>query len=113
MGGNFFFKKTILRSLKTNSQTALEPEHLCCPLTGKLFHDPVQVIHGNTYERKSIEIWLQQFKEDPIDGEKLFVTELFPDDNMFYLCQQFLKDKEKHNFTRVRHRRKPITTTKR
>ena len=66
------------------------PSNLCCPLTKFIYEDPVQVIHGNTYERCAIEEWLSITKTDPLNGERLFVTVLFSDNQMRKKCQSFL-----------------------
>lgn len=31
------------------------PQHLICPLTKKVFVDPVKTVYGTVYERKAIE----------------------------------------------------------
>lgn len=36
------------------------PKHLICPLTKKIFVDPVKTVYGTVYERKAIEEHLKQ-----------------------------------------------------
>ncbi|XP_050934923.1 uncharacterized protein LOC108900307 isoform X3 [Lates calcarifer] len=44
------------------------PQHLICPLTRKLFVDPVKTKHGTVYERKAIEKHLKRWRHDPSAG---------------------------------------------
>lgn len=44
------------------------PQHLICPLTKKMFIDPVKTVYGTVYERKAIEKHLKQHKYDPAAG---------------------------------------------
>ncbi len=37
------------------------PQHLICPLTKKMFIDPVKTVYGTVYERKAIEEHLKQW----------------------------------------------------
>lgn len=37
------------------------PQHLICPLTKKMFVDPVKTVYGTVYERKAIEEHLKQW----------------------------------------------------
>ncbi|XP_020490869.2 uncharacterized protein [Labrus bergylta] len=44
------------------------PEHLICPLTKKMFVDPVKTVYGTVYERQAIEEHLKQHQHDPKAG---------------------------------------------
>ncbi|XP_047444520.1 uncharacterized protein LOC125010181 [Mugil cephalus] len=44
------------------------PQHLICPLTKKMFVDPVKTVYGSVYERKAIEEHLKQHRYDPLAG---------------------------------------------
>ncbi|XP_039670716.1 uncharacterized protein LOC120567772 isoform X1 [Perca fluviatilis] len=44
------------------------PQHLICPLTKKMFVDPVKTVYGTVYERKAIEEHLKQHQYDPMAG---------------------------------------------
>lgn len=37
------------------------PQHLMCPLTKKMFIDPVRTVYGTVYERRAIEEHLKQW----------------------------------------------------
>ncbi|XP_034469841.1 uncharacterized protein LOC117778419 isoform X1 [Hippoglossus hippoglossus] len=44
------------------------PQHLICPLTNKMFVDPVKTVYGTVYERIAIEEHLKQHQYDPMAG---------------------------------------------
>ncbi|XP_076155216.1 uncharacterized protein LOC143138681 [Alosa pseudoharengus] len=50
---------------------ALVPPHLLCPLTKKLFVDPVKTEYGTVYERQAIERHLKEVQTDPLSGRPL------------------------------------------
>eukprot|EP01036_Dinobryon_divergens_P027427 gene27427-36200_t len=60
---------------------ATVPYHLKCPMSLKLFEDPVQTVLGRTYERKYIEKWLLvlQCATDPLSNMPLDSKSLTPD----------------------------------
>ncbi|XP_038137619.1 uncharacterized protein LOC119781281 [Cyprinodon tularosa] len=60
------------------------PQHLLCPLTKKMFVDPVKTVYGTVYERKAIEEHLKQHKYDPLAGPEndLEMSDLISDRNM-------------------------------
>lgn len=43
-------------------------ESLTCPLTHEGYQNPVSTINGHTYERKSVEDWIEKKGTDPIEG---------------------------------------------
>lgn len=51
------------------------PPHLICPLTNKMFVDPVQTKYGTVYERKAIEKHVKSDKHDPKGGPADLLTE--------------------------------------
>ena len=82
------------------------PVHLCCPLTQRLFRDPVQVIHGNTYERAAILEWFSVSKIEPLTGEILFVTALFENEDILAECKKYLRSHCLQKFRKVKTRKK-------
>lgn len=60
------------------------PQHLICPLTKKMFVDPVKTVYGSVYERKAIEEHLKQHQYDPLvgSGHKLEVGDITADRDM-------------------------------
>ncbi|XP_068569296.1 uncharacterized protein [Cebidichthys violaceus] len=53
----------------------LVPQHLICPLTNKMFVDPVKTKYGTVYERKAIEKHLKTNKHDPKGDPAELLTE--------------------------------------
>ncbi|XP_031150336.1 uncharacterized protein LOC116046212 isoform X1 [Sander lucioperca] len=60
------------------------PQHLICPLTKKMFVDPVKTVYGTVYERKAIEEHLKQHQYDPMAGpeHKLEMSDIRADQDM-------------------------------
>ncbi|XP_056299208.1 uncharacterized protein LOC130212098 [Pseudoliparis swirei] len=58
------------------------PQHLICPLTKKMFVDPVKTRNGTVYERKAIEKHLKTSKSDPKGPESLTKADLKPATDM-------------------------------
>ncbi|TNN51513.1 putative bifunctional E2/E3 enzyme R795 [Liparis tanakae] len=60
------------------------PTHLICPLTKKMFVDPVKTVYGSVYERKAIEEHLKQHQYDPTagPGHELEMNDLKADQDM-------------------------------
>ncbi|XP_071347785.1 uncharacterized protein [Trachinotus anak] len=60
------------------------PQHLVCPLTKKMFVDPVKTVYGSVYERKAIEEHLKKHQHDPMagPGHDLDLSDLTADWNM-------------------------------
>ena len=73
------------------------PSHLCCPFTKHLFRDPVQVIHGNTYEREAILEWFSISQTEPFSVEKLFITVLFENESILAECNKYLRRHSRKN----------------
>lgn len=90
-----------------NAISRSAPSHLRCPLTKCLFRDPVQVIHGNTYERKAILQWFSISRTEPVSGEKLFVTVLFENEDILVECRRYMKQDDCRRFQKARtHKRR-------
>jgi hypothetical protein len=53
-------------------------EHLICPITLKIFKDPIMSKSGVTYEKKAIIKWLKNNKTDPLSREPLSIEDLRP-----------------------------------
>ena len=53
-------------------------ELYCCPISGEIMEDPVITPSGITYDRKSIERWLQNKSVDPISKRPLRPNQLIP-----------------------------------
>jgi len=72
-------KKSAQKKYKKHLQLEADiPDHFCCPITLSIMKDPVMSPSGHTYERKSIEEYLEKNKKDPITGAALTQEELRP-----------------------------------
>ncbi|XP_010678740.4 U-box domain-containing protein 19 [Beta vulgaris subsp. vulgaris] len=71
----------------------LNPEDFRCPISLELMMDPVTISTGQTYDRASIEKWLNSgHLLCPKTGEKLESTELVPNSALKKIIQQFCSD---------------------
>ncbi|KAL2091999.1 hypothetical protein ACEWY4_011797 [Coilia grayii] len=61
------------------------PPQLICPLTKRMFVDPVMTTYGTTYERGAIENYLKETKTDPLSSAPLDQACLRPDKHMKHL----------------------------
>ncbi|EKX33114.1 hypothetical protein GUITHDRAFT_81762, partial [Guillardia theta CCMP2712] len=64
-----------------------------CPISMVLMTDPVSCCDGNTYERSSIETWLQLHPSSPLTGACLPSKQLVPN---FALRSAIQEWKEQH-----------------
>ncbi|KAM9844539.1 uncharacterized protein ACBR49_011369 [Aulostomus maculatus] len=66
------------------------PQHLICPLTKKMFVDPVKTVYGSVYERKAIEDHLKKHQYDPTagPGHELQMGDISPDRDMKKMVMQ-------------------------
>ncbi|XP_028254928.1 uncharacterized protein LOC114431579 [Parambassis ranga] len=67
------------------------PPHLICPLTKKLFADPVKTKCGRVYERKAIENHLKKSRYDPFAEPNMLLrrTDLKPDRAMKKMVKDY------------------------
>ena len=73
--------------------------NLKCPLTTKLFEDPVQAPSGHTYERKAIIEHLRLHGEkDPLTSQPLRRDQLTPNRVVKGLVEQFKRGATTVNF---------------
>jgi U-box domain len=67
------------------------PHLFRCPISLDLFTDPVTLCTGQTYERRSIEKWLQAGNRTcPVTMQLLYDTTLVPNHNLRHLIEQWL-----------------------
>ena len=73
-----------------------------CPLSEKIFLDPVKLPSGETVEREVIEKWVKQKNENPFTHEPLKVEQLVPDEEMKKKVNEFLAENpDRKNFQYV------------
>jgi hypothetical protein len=63
-------------------------KNLICPITHKIFQDPVLAGDGHVYERPAIIKWIQANGTSPITLEPLHVDDLIPEENIKRLCHR-------------------------
>jgi len=69
-----------------NEETSSE-KNLICPITHKIFQDPVLAGDGHVYERAAIVEWIQANGTSPITLDPLHIDDLLPEENIKRLCQ--------------------------
>lgn len=85
--------KAIQNSLSCMNTMHTEPRDLCCPMTGKLFEDPVDTIHGMTYERHAVTAWLKTNNTDPTTNDYLLVTTVWSNESMKQRVAEFVEQR--------------------
>lgn len=65
------------------------PEHLICPITHALFHDPVVASDGHTYERSAITDWLRASAVSPITRQRMTANVLNPNRLIKKMAEDF------------------------
>lgn len=89
----------------------LNTQDFRCPISLELMTDPVTISTGQTYDRASIQKWLNAGNRIcPKTGEKLTNTELVPNTTLKKLIQQFCANTGVP-LTKSGHRRSDITKT--
>ena len=80
INGNLSEEVALAKALEESARISKPPPplELCCPITLELFTDPVQTIHGMTYERSAIVEWLKKHDTDPLSNEPLRVNQSKP-----------------------------------
>jgi len=90
-----------LRSLQCDEPTFIGVESLACPLTLKLFEDPVVDREGHTYERVAILKWLDSHSTSPMTRQNLRSTDLTPNRKVKELCALVISLLDEHRETKV------------
>ncbi len=63
-------------------------KNLICPITHKIFQDPVLASDGHVYEREAIVKWIETNGTSPITLQPLHIDDLLPEENIKQLCQR-------------------------
>jgi len=66
------------------------PKELICLNNRKIIFDPVITYDGHTFERKAIELWLEQNETSPITGLVLNSKALLPNFALKQLINNFV-----------------------
>ncbi|TKY73484.1 U-box domain-containing protein 19 [Spatholobus suberectus] len=79
----------------TETLSCVVPEDFRCPISLEIMTDPVTISTGQTYNRTSIQKWLEAGNMIcPKTREELTSTELFPNTALKKLVQQFCSDND-------------------
>ena len=65
------------------------PQHISCPLSGRLMTEPVLTAAGQVYEQRSIAAWFTASNVDPSTYLRLSDKRLIPSPRTRRLCHQF------------------------
>lgn len=71
--------------------TQFVPQHLICPITKKMFVDPVKTVYGTVYERRAIEEHLKQHQYEPLagPGNELGMGDIMPAQDMKKMVMEY------------------------
>lgn len=88
----------------------LVPDHFRCPISLDLMHDPVTASTGITYDRKSIEAWLERGNLNcPVTGQPIDIHELIPNHSTRKLIQLWCVENRSLGVERISTPRIPIS----
>ncbi|CAF1009752.1 unnamed protein product [Didymodactylos carnosus] len=75
--------------MSNNNAAFSESDLLICPITYRLFHDPVTAEDGQTYERQAIVDWIQRTGVSPITRQRLTINGLRSNQKVKKLVEDF------------------------
>jgi hypothetical protein len=70
------------------NEESFSEKNLICPITNKIFQDPVLAGDGRVYERSAIVQWIQENGTSPITLEPISIDDLLPEPSVKQLCQR-------------------------
>jgi hypothetical protein len=74
--------------MRLSAHSDVENDDLTCPITLRIFHDPVIAADGRTYERAAIVRWITEHGTSPFTRQPLNINELQADDYLRKLAAQ-------------------------
>ncbi|CAN4081026.1 unnamed protein product [Withania somnifera] len=87
------------------------PSHFKCPISLDLMKDPVTLSTGITYDRVSIETWIESGNQTcPITRKVLKTLEPIPNHTMRKMIQEWCVQNKDHGIERIPTPRIPVTT---
>lgn len=101
-----------LRIFKTSQKLAV-PNHFRCPISLDLMRDPITLTTGITYDRQSIETWLDANgnRTCPITNQLLSNLDLTPNHTIRKLIQDWCVANKSLGIERIPTPRAPVTST--
>ncbi|XP_071709596.1 U-box domain-containing protein 21-like [Rutidosis leptorrhynchoides] len=115
----FFWKKPSASRLaskkllsKQNSKIELTiPTHFRCPISLDLMKDPVTLSTGITYDRESIEKWIQDGNQTcPVTNQILINFDQIPNHMIRRMIQDWCVENRSHGIERIPTPRTPLTS---
>nr|XP_010932523.1 U-box domain-containing protein 21-like [Elaeis guineensis] len=86
------------------------PNHFCCPISLDLMKDPVTASTGITYDRRSIEKWLELRNQNcPVTNQVLKSEELIPNHSLRRMIQDWCVANRSFGIERIPTPRIPVT----
>jgi U-box domain len=87
--------------------------HFRCPISLDIMHDPVTAPTGITYDRQSIEGWLERGNPNcPVTGKPIDIHELIPNHSTRKMIQQWCVENRSLGVERIPTPRIPISPSK-
>ena len=91
----------------------LIPNHFRCPISLDLMMDPVIVSTGITYDRRSIEAWLDMGNSTcPVTNQELVPDDVIPNHSLRRLIQDWCVAHRSHGIERIPTPKIPITASR-
>ncbi|MED6143286.1 hypothetical protein PIB30_004789 [Stylosanthes scabra] len=87
------------------------PPHFCCPVTLDIMKDPVTLSTGITYDRDSIDTWLQSGNNTcPVTKQLLTTSDVIPNHAIRKMIQDWCVDNSSYGVQRIPTPRVPVST---
>jgi hypothetical protein len=83
--------------MKSSVKSDVENDNLICPITLRVFQDPVVAADGRTYERAAIVRWITEYGTSPFTRQPLNINELQADDYLRKLAATRLSSTMSYN----------------
>ena len=84
--------------MKPSDEGVVEIDDLICPITLRIFRNPVLAADGHVYERSAIVRWIMEHGTSPLTRQPLNVNELQSDDYLRNLAAQRRKSTESYDY---------------
>ncbi len=78
--------------MRLKDETITIPSEFLCPINYDIMQEPVMTADGHSYERKAIELWLQNNNTSPITNERLANKKLVTNWGLKKAIESFITD---------------------
>ncbi|KAF3438288.1 hypothetical protein FNV43_RR21050 [Rhamnella rubrinervis] len=101
-------KKKVKKLGELDMEVAI-PDHFLCPITLDLMKDPVTLSSGITYDRESIEAWLEAGNFTcPVTNQVLRNFDQIPNHSLRKMIQEWCMENQNHGVQRIPTPRIPV-----